>query len=98
MDGGKAAFEEYAEIVAGEMVGLAGKMAGVPGSTISLFGHAVFLNAAAMMLIKAWNADEATIQKLTDLDLGEAEGIVIENTGASCTLTHKSVRPHKLWP
>jgi len=98
MDGGKEAFTEYAEIVAGEMVGLANKIAGAPGNTVSFFGHAVFLNAAAMMLIKAWNADEATIQKLTDLDLGEAEGIVIEYTGASCTLNHKTVRPHKLWP
>jgi len=50
MEGGQEAFAEYADIVAGEMVGLARKMASVPGSTVSLFGHAVFLNAAVMMV------------------------------------------------
>lgn len=98
MEGGQEAFAEYADIVAGEMIGLANKMSSVPGSTISCFGHAVFLNAVAMMVCTSvWNADQATIKKLTDLDLGEAEGIVLELNGASCTLTHKTVRPHALW-
>ena len=98
MEGGEAAFAEYAEIVAGELQALANKMVSTPGSTLSLFGHAVFLNAVAMMLCsKVWNADEATMNKLKDLDLGEAEGIVLVSTGSSCTLEHKSVRPHELW-
>jgi hypothetical protein len=141
MEGGEAAFAEYAEIVAGEMVGLACKVALVPGNTLSLFGHAgeltplvstllcscvfgvvcvrhsgdgwsvwsgllalmrlcapVFLNAVAMMLCsKVWNGDQTSIDTLKDLDLGEAEGLVVQLSGQSCTLTHKTVRPHPLW-
>jgi len=93
MEGGEAAFAEYAEIVAGELCGLAGKVASMPGNTLSLFGHAVFLNAVAMMLCsKVWGADADTINKLKDLDLGEAEGIEVTQKGDSCTLNHKTVR------
>jgi hypothetical protein len=98
MEGGEAALAEYAEIVAGEMCGLANQVDSFPGTTLSLFGHAVFLNAVAMMLCsKVWAADAGTISKLTELDLGECEGIVIAKTNSSCTLTHKTVRPHKFW-
>ena len=98
MEGGKDAFAEYAEIVAGELFDLANKVRTVPGNTLSLFGHAVFLNAVAMMLVeKVWGGDEPTISKLTTLDLGEAEGILVEKHGESCTIVHKTVRPHPLW-
>ena len=57
-----------------------------------------FLNAVAMMLCsKVWAADAGTISKLTELDLGECEGIIIAKTDSSCTLTHKTVRPHEFW-
>mmetsp|Transcript_46643 Transcript_46643/g.110563 ORF Transcript_46643/g.110563 Transcript_46643/m.110563 type:complete len:255 (+) Transcript_46643:117-881(+) len=98
MEGGEQAFAEYAEIVAGEMVQLAAKVEKAPGSTVSLFGHAVFLNAVAMMLAsKAWGASPETLETLKSLDLGEAEGIEVQREGASCVVKHISVRPHALW-
>jgi hypothetical protein len=69
-----------------------------PGSTLSFFGHAVFLNAVAMMVItKAWPADDATIAALKDLDLGEAEGIELSLEGSVVAMKHRTVRPHPLW-
>lgn len=99
MDGGEAAFAEYADIVTKDLALLADRIATTAGTTISCFGHAVFLNAVAMKVAKEWGADAATVQKLTDLDLGEAEGIVIARAanGSSCTVEHKTVRPHDLW-
>lgn len=98
MEGGEEAFAEYGDVVANELQFLAKKVGSAPGTTLSLFGHAVFLNAVAMMLCKkVWNADQATIAQLTELDLGEAEGIVVQKTEASCSITHKTVRPHALW-
>jgi len=68
---------QNAEIVAGEMCALANKVSSFPGTTLSLFGHDVFLNAVAMILCSnVWAADACTINKLKELDLGECEGIV----------------------
>lgn len=98
MDGGEAAFAEYAEIVAAELCKVASNVSTMPGDTLSLFGHAVFLNAVAMMLCRnVWGADEATITSLTTLELLEAEAIVVENVGGKCSIQHKTVRPHPLW-
>lgn len=96
--GGEAAFAAYADIVCEQLSGVADRVGTMPGNTISLFGHAVFLNAVAMKICQVWGADAGTINKLKDLDLGESEGIVIDRIqGTACTLEHKSVRPHELW-
>mmetsp|Transcript_33412 Transcript_33412/g.51949 ORF Transcript_33412/g.51949 Transcript_33412/m.51949 type:complete len:150 (+) Transcript_33412:34-483(+) len=98
MEGGEQAFAEYAEIVGKELSQIASKVSQSPGNTLSMFGHAVFLNAAAMMVVgKVWNGDEKTINQLKSLDLGEAEGIQIDFNGNTCTVKHISVRPHELW-
>ena len=64
-----------------------------------MFGHAVFLNATAMVILKEWGADESVVKQMIDLDLGEAEGILIERTeqGTKCSIKHMTVRPHELW-
>ena len=69
--------------------GLVGKVGKNPGNTITSFGHAVFLNAVAMIVAeKVWNADDATIKALSELDLGESEGIILTKTASGMTMTH----------
>jgi len=97
MEGGEEAFAEYGDVVCKELEAVAERVAMKKGNTLSCFGHAVFLNAAAMQLIKTWGAEEATVKQLVDLDLGEAEGILIERAGDKCSIKHMSVRPHALW-
>jgi len=97
MEGGEGAFADYGEIVCKEIAALCPQVAGQSGDTISFFGHAVFLNAVAMQLATAWGQSEETRQKLIDMDLGEAEGIMLERDGSSVQITHKTVRPHELW-
>ncbi len=97
--GGEAAFTDYAEKVCAEIQTIAQRNAQNPGNTLSMFGHAVFLNAVALAIAKSWGADDVLVQKILQLDLGEAEGIMIERAqqGSSCQVKHFTVRPHELW-
>ena len=59
------------------------------GNTISCFGHAVFLNAVALLVAEdVWKADSKTCQTLAELDLGEAEGIVLTISNNVVTCLH----------
>ena len=51
------------------------------GSTVSVFGHAVFLNAIAYKVAQAAGASDDAKAALLDMDLGETEGIRIDLTG-----------------
>jgi broad specificity phosphatase PhoE len=80
-EGGKAAFCDYAERVCAE---LAAKIGGPSferdapqGDTITMFGHAVFLNALVYVVGTAMGIAEDTEALLLDVDLGETEGIFI---------------------
>ena len=49
----------------------------------------MFLNAVAMIVAeKVWNADAATVKALSELDLGESEGIILTKTASGMTMTH----------
>lgn len=99
MAGGKEAYAEYGEIVCKELAAVVDKVKHNQGNTISVFGHAVFLNAVAMQLMLACGASAVEVQKATEVDLGEAEGFAVDiGAGAtSATCTHFSLRPHPLW-
>jgi len=75
---GEAALAEYGQIVMTEFVELLKNVGQKPGHTISMFGHALFLNAAAMEFAKALGFPENDLENLKAVDLGEAEGISIE--------------------
>mmetsp|Transcript_2536 Transcript_2536/g.5279 ORF Transcript_2536/g.5279 Transcript_2536/m.5279 type:complete len:246 (-) Transcript_2536:97-834(-) len=72
---GERALAEYGQIVLDEFCDMLQRCAHKPGNTISMFGHAVFLNAAAMEFAKCMNFSEAELKALTEVDLGEAEGL-----------------------
>jgi len=97
MEGGKEAYAEYGEIVCKEMTGVVNKVKHNAGNTITFFGHAVFLNAIAMQVLTAWGGDATQVAALTDLDLGEAEGILLERGASGATVKHLTLRPHPLW-
>lgn len=74
-EGGAEALAEYGQIVLGEFCEMLKRCGPKPGNTISCFGHAVFLNAAAMEFAKAMNFAEEELKVLTTINLGEAEGL-----------------------
>ncbi|KAK3236346.1 hypothetical protein CYMTET_53508 [Cymbomonas tetramitiformis] len=87
-EGGEAALAEYGNIVLKEFQGLIASVADKPGDTISMFGHAVFLNAAAMQFLKMWGFSSTQAKDLTEINLGEAEGIILEKNNGVCSLKH----------
>mmetsp|Transcript_17718 Transcript_17718/g.31583 ORF Transcript_17718/g.31583 Transcript_17718/m.31583 type:complete len:248 (-) Transcript_17718:405-1148(-) len=88
-DGGKEAFDAYAEIVAKELSDIAGKVSRNPGDTLSCFGHAVFLNAVAVLVAeRVWGASPDVIKQISEMDLGEAEGILLERKDDSMACRH----------
>lgn len=99
MEGGKEAYAEYGEIVCKELVQVVDRVKHNQGDTITVFGHAVFLNAIAMQLLLACGGSAEEVQKCTDVDLGEAEGLLVSlgSGGAGAGVTHYSLRPHALW-
>ena len=99
MDGGKEAYAEYGEIVCKELAAAVDKVKHNQGNTVTVFGHAVFLNAIAMQLLLACGGDAGEVKKAEEVDLGEAEGFSVDigPGGAGATVTHYSLRPHPLW-
>ena len=90
--GGKEAYCSYAELVCLE---LAAKIGGPSferdapsGDTITMFGHAVFLNALVYVVGTAMLIPE-TEALLLDIDLGETQGIYIDV--ANRTIKHLKV-------
>lgn len=68
---------------------MASKVAKNPGNTISCFGHAVFLNAAAMLVAeKVWGASPDVIKQLQELSLDEAQGILLERKDGGMVFKH----------
>lgn len=54
----------------------------------AMFGHAVFLNAIAVLLTEACGCSQETFDSLMDMDLGETEGILLDiETGTICKKT-----------
>jgi hypothetical protein len=93
--GGRVAAAEYADRVAGELAGvIAGLPAGDTGvDTVSVFGHAVFLNAVAFTCAYWIRLSESDQERLTQIDLGEAEGLLLQREPKGFgTLTHLHLR------
>eukprot|EP00933_Yihiella_yeosuensis_P023273 TRINITY_DN18134_c0_g2_i1.p1 TRINITY_DN18134_c0_g2~~TRINITY_DN18134_c0_g2_i1.p1 ORF type:complete len:252 (-),score=38.91 TRINITY_DN18134_c0_g2_i1:112-867(-) len=86
---GAKATEEYAKLVSSELASL---VSGLNGQdTLAIFGHAVFLNAVALYLVGGvpsqvpangplWiKLSDEEIVRLTQTDLGEAQGLYFES-------------------
>lgn len=85
---GNAAFREYANHVCIEMAENIQFACTGEGDCLAVFGHAVFLNAIALVLAEAAGGSSETIDSLLDMDLGETQGILLEiETG---TITKKT--------
>jgi broad specificity phosphatase PhoE len=54
------------------------------GTYIPVFGHAVFVNAVAHAVASASGASESAVEPILDMDLGEAEAIMVPLYGAAC--------------
>lgn len=80
VEGGKDAFVSYAERVCLELTAKVGgpsfERDAPSGDTITMFGHAVFLNALVYVVGSALGIED-TEKLLLDVDLGETEGIYI---------------------
>lgn len=80
---GEQAFRDYGNRVCDEISGQLLAMTTGGGSCVAVFGHAVFLNAIALEVSMAagWSAE--AMEYLLDMDLGEAQGILIDiSTGS----------------
>ena len=99
MDGGREAFAEYGEMVCAELAAVVDRAKHNAGNTITVFGHAVFLNAVAMQVVTACEGDAAAVAVMTDVDLAEAEGVAVDMgpAGVGATVKHFTLRPHALW-
>jgi len=90
--GGKQAAAAYADHVAGEMATVL-RGGDAKGSTVSVFGHAVFLNCVAMACAYWIRLSEEDLDRLASIDLGEAEGLLLErNEGGFGSLRHLHLR------
>ena len=81
VDGGRDAFLAYANNVCAELAAKTSgpAIAGVScGDTIAIFGHAVFLNAVAFVIADYWGFPD--VDFILDVDLGEAEVLVIDKS------------------
>jgi len=72
---GERALAQYGIIVFDEFEDMLKRCGAKVGNTISMFGHAVFLNAAAMEFAIALNFSEEERETLAAINLGEAEGL-----------------------
>mmetsp|Transcript_16209 Transcript_16209/g.22400 ORF Transcript_16209/g.22400 Transcript_16209/m.22400 type:complete len:243 (+) Transcript_16209:132-860(+) len=91
-EGGAKALEDYGLIVLGEFREMLARVSSKPGDTISMFGHAVFMNAAAMEFAKALDFPAKDIKNLTEVALGESEGISIECKEGAYKVLHMHTR------
>lgn len=87
---GKEIFRVYMAKVTGELeeliaAGMADIAAGSEGDTVAVFGHAVFLNAVAVAVGEAMGIADAEAQA-SELELGEAQGIVCDAKAQTVTL------------
>lgn len=88
---GQDAFLEYAHKVCRELSAKVGGPAfagAAEGDTIGIFGHAVFLNAVAYAIADTLSLPDK--DDILDVDLGEAEGLLIDIRGGSIRHLHPS--------
>ena len=79
------AFGTYAEHVCAELDAKYRASGGgrEKGTYMAAFGHAVFLNMAAYAVAVAASASAEALEHLLDIDLGEAEGILVPLYGGA---------------
>jgi len=88
---GRECFRAYMTKVTDELQELisAGAAAGLPGNgdTVCVFGHAVFLNAVAVAVGEAMGISGAE-DKVAEIELGEAQGILCDRGEQDIHLAH----------
>ena len=86
---GKAIFRLYVDKVTSELHALMKRgVANFPdngGDTIAVFGHAVFLNAVAIAVGEAMAIGQAE-EKVAEMELGEAQGILCDSENKAISL------------
>eukprot|EP01063_Lacrimia_lanifica_P036350 TRINITY_DN7175_c0_g8_i1.p2 TRINITY_DN7175_c0_g8~~TRINITY_DN7175_c0_g8_i1.p2 ORF type:complete len:473 (+),score=218.09 TRINITY_DN7175_c0_g8_i1:71-1420(+) len=75
---GEPAFREYADVVCKELAENLSAACTGNGKCVAVWGHAVFLNAIALLAAEACKASEETVASLLDMDLGETQGILLD--------------------
>jgi len=91
VEGGETAFSSYAESVCEELAAKFREQGGGRrgGDTyVSMFGHPVFVHAAAYAVACASGMGVDALDAMLDVSLGEAEGILIPLYGASKKAIH----------
>jgi broad specificity phosphatase PhoE len=71
-------YRDYALRAAAELAENIQSAATGNGNCFAVFGHAVFLNAIAVLLCEACSCTQETFDSLMDMDLGETEGILLD--------------------
>ena len=91
--GGQHPAAAYADLVAGDMANVL-RGGNAQGTTVSVFGHAVFLNCVAYACAYWIKLSEADLDRLINIDLGEAEGLLLEKNpeGGAGSLRHLHLR------
>jgi len=80
--GGEDAVNSYAYIVMEDLLDCFSRIsAATRGDTLTVFGHAVFLNAVARRIAGSMKMSQEYIKLLDEIDLGEGEGILLETGG-----------------
>jgi len=89
---GATAAADYAELVCAELADVLRPLGPAAGDidTVSIFGHAVFLNAVARNCAYWLRVSEADMTRLMSIDLGETEGFLLEkgDGGKPGTMQH----------
>jgi len=81
-DGGETGFGRYAQAVCGELaikfrLEHLSSIQMEKGTYVAVFGHAVWLNAIAYALATAAGVEDDQLDFVLDLELGEAEGVLV---------------------
>jgi len=93
--GGASALDEYSVVVAEEFITLVKNLdSSKKGNTLACFGHALFANAVAKLVGEAMGLSKDDIAALSEIDLGESEGISIQAPGQDAGGEGKMVLRH----
>mmetsp|Transcript_10496 Transcript_10496/g.18013 ORF Transcript_10496/g.18013 Transcript_10496/m.18013 type:complete len:238 (+) Transcript_10496:132-845(+) len=80
--GGEGALNNYAYIVMEDLLDCFSRISqGTRGDTLTIFGHAIFLNAVARRVAGSMKVSEEHVNFLEGINLGEGEGLLLETGG-----------------
>mmetsp|Transcript_7036 Transcript_7036/g.8067 ORF Transcript_7036/g.8067 Transcript_7036/m.8067 type:complete len:242 (-) Transcript_7036:704-1429(-) len=91
--GAKAAFNSFGDINLVEIIRCLGNInTSTRGDTVTFFGHGVFINAIARRVAEVLGMGAESLADLTEINLGEAEGILVESNIGDVVLRHLHCR------